>query len=77
MDRGHYSSWGQVPLTIKGPASDLERMEVERGEKTEKETVAAERVNINTAGERRRWRGREEGGGTAGRGDSARTVFSL
>lgn len=48
---------------LKAPASGLERMEVERGERKERETVAAERVNTNTAGRAdvkrvARWRGR-------------------
>lgn len=50
MDGGHYGSWGQVPLTIKGPSQRLGKNgSGNRGER-ETETVAAERVNTSAAG---------------------------
>lgn len=47
---------------LKAPASGSERIEVESGEKTERETVAAERVNTNAAGGEVPREGRRQGG---------------
>ncbi|TWW63621.1 hypothetical protein D4764_03G0006290 [Takifugu flavidus] len=46
MDERHYSSWGQVPPTIKGPSQWLRKHGSEKGGK---KTVAAEQTNINAA----------------------------
>lgn len=66
---------------LKAPASGLERMEVERGEKTERETVAAERVNTNAAGKSRQATSGEvegkEGALQVEERQMARAVFSL
>lgn len=54
MDERHYSSWGQVPPTIKGPSQWLRKHGSGKGRK---KTVAAERININAArriGQRRK-----------------------
>lgn len=69
MDERHYSSWGQVPLTIKGPGQWLGKNESGKGGETEKETVAAERVNINAAGGIRQWQ-------DGGRGERALDSFA-
>lgn len=63
MDGGHYGSWGQVPLTIKGPSQWLgKNRSGKRREKTERETVAAERVNTNAAGGEAPRQGGQQGG---------------
>lgn len=39
MDGGHYSSWGQVPLTIKGPSQWLGKAGSEKEAKGRKEKL--------------------------------------
>lgn len=80
MDGGHYGSWGQVPLTIKGPSQWLgkngsgNRREDGKGNccgRTSKHKRCREKQTGNE------WRGGGEGGGVAGRRDRWREQFSL
>lgn len=80
MDGGHYGSWGQVPLTIKGPSQWLgkngsgKRREDGKGNcccRTSKHKRCREK---QTGNERR---GGGEGGGGAGRGETDGDCSSL